>query len=36
MKRHYRLNKDKFLNFLAGVAGLLIVEACVFALILNL
>lgn len=34
--RRYRLNRDKFINFLCGVAGLAIVEACFIALLLKL
>lgn len=36
MKKHIKLNKAKFTEFICGVAGLLIVEACVFALLLKL
>lgn len=34
--RRYKLNKDKFINFICGVVGLAIVEACFFALLLKL
>lgn len=34
--RRYKLNKDKFINFICGVACLAIIEACFFALLLKL
>lgn len=35
-RKKYRLNKEKFREFLAGVASLIIVEACWIALLLKL
>lgn len=34
--KKYRLNREKFKEFLAGVAALLIVEGCWIALLLKL
>lgn len=34
--KKYRLNREKFREFLAGVAALLIVEGCWIALLLKL
>ena len=36
MKKKVRINKEKFFDFIAGVAAIIAVDACFIALILKL